>query len=251
MKLLLCLLFSFLPFMIQSQPMIYYCHKTDDSIIIDGKLSENIWLIAPWTKTFSDITGNIKLEPKYGTRVKMVYNNDYLYIGAELSEPHIRATLTKRDDIIYNDNDFEIFIDPDGDGKLYYEIEINALNTIMDLLMTKPYFQGGKYLLSMNISGLKSKVYIDGTLNDPRDIDNKWVVEMAIPLKELSETLYKRRKPKSGDIWRINFSRVHWDTIIKNGKYYKLNKPEYNWVWSPTGVVDIHRPDKWGYLFFK
>jgi hypothetical protein len=26
--------------------------------------------------------------------------------------------------------------------------------------------------------------------------------------------------------------------------------PEDNWVWSPTGVVDMHRPEMWGLLQF-
>jgi len=33
----------------------------------------------------------------------------------------------------------QIFLDPDGDNHLYYEIEINALGTVWDLLMAKPY----------------------------------------------------------------------------------------------------------------
>ena len=64
-------------------------------------------------------------------------------------------------------------------------------------------------------------------------------------------SLLEHRKPKTRDIWRINFSRVNWDTEIINGEYVKLNKPEYNWVWSPQGIKDMHRPKKWGYLHFK
>ncbi len=56
-----------------------------------------------------------------------------------LGEPAIWGKLTKRDAIIYKDNDFEVFIDPDGDGLNYYELEINALGTIMDLFLKKPY----------------------------------------------------------------------------------------------------------------
>ncbi len=251
MRLLLFLLLIISTFRLYSQPLKYYCHITYDSININGKLTENAWKNTPWSENFVDISGNSNLTPKYNTRMKMMYDNDYLFVGAEISEPHIWATLRSRDDIIYKDNDFEIFIDPDRDGILYYEIEVNALNTIMDLLMTKPYYQGGKYLLSMDISGLKSGIYIEGTLNNPSDLDKKWYVEMAIPFKILCKTLKNRKTPNTGDIWKINFSRVNWDTKIKNNKYYKLNKPEYNWVWSPIGVIDMHRPDKWGYLIFK
>lgn len=58
-------------------------------------------------------------------------------------------------------------------------------------------------------------------------------------------------------MWRINFSRVEWDTDIVNGKYVKRTDkatgkplPEHNWVWSPQGIINMHAPEKWGYLFF-
>ena len=33
---------------------------------------------------------------------------------------------------------------------------------------------------------------------------------------------------------------------MKNGKYV----PEFNWVWSPQGVINMHVPERWGYVFF-
>lgn len=62
--------------------------------------------------------------------------------------------------------------------------------------------------------------------------------------------------PKEGEIWRINFSRVEWNTHIVDGKYIKDKdndgkiKPEQNWVWSPQGLIDMHQPQRWGYLQF-
>ena len=57
--------------------------------------------------------------------------------------------------------------------------------------------------------------------------------------------------PKDGNQWRINFSRVEWDTTIEAGKYVKVKgRPEHNWVWSPQGVINMHCPERWGYLQF-
>ena len=39
----------------------------------------------------------------------------------------------------------------------------------------------------MNIKNLKTAVKIHGTLNNSKDIDKFWTVEMAIPLKEITE----------------------------------------------------------------
>ena len=56
----------------------------------------------------------------------MLWDDQFFYVGAELEEPHVWATLTERDSVIFHDNDFEVFIDPDGDTHLYYELEMNA-----------------------------------------------------------------------------------------------------------------------------
>ena len=72
----------------------------------------------------------------------MLWDDTYLYVGALLEEPHVWATLTQHDSVIFHDNDFEVFIDPDGDNHEYCEIEINALNTEWDLFLNKPYRDG-------------------------------------------------------------------------------------------------------------
>ena len=61
----------------------------------------------------------------------MLWDDDYFYIGAELREPHVWGTLTAHDSVIFHDNDFEVFIDPNGDNHEYYEFEINALGTVL------------------------------------------------------------------------------------------------------------------------
>jgi hypothetical protein len=57
--------------------------------------------------------------------------------------------------------------------------------------------------------------------------------------------------PREADVWRINFSRVEWDHEVVGGWYRKIpGRPEHNWVWSPQGVVNMHKPERWGYLQF-
>ena len=73
----------------------------------------------------------------------MLWDDDFFYIAAALEEPHVWATLTEHDSVIFQDPDFEVFLDPDGDNHSYYEIEINALGTVWDLRLVKPYRDGG------------------------------------------------------------------------------------------------------------
>lgn len=222
---------------------------------IDGKLNDEVWKNIAWTEYFKDIEGPRKPSPIWNTRVKMSWDSKGLYIAAELLEPHVWAYLKKYDDIVYYDNDFEVFIDPDNDTHRYYEFEVNALNTMFDLFMPKPYRNGSGAMISYNAPGMKWAVDVQGTLNNPNDIDHGWTVELFIPFWALS-IANKPKIPEDGDFWRINFSRVEWLTDIKDGKYVKRksadgrNLPEHNWVWSPQGLINMHFPERWGYLHF-
>ena len=134
--------------------------------------------------------------PRFQTRARMLWDDTYLYVGALLEEPHVWGTLTQHDSVIFHDNDFEIFIDPDGDNHEYYEIEINALNTEWDLFLKKPYRDGGPAINEWEIPGLKTAVHVSGTLNDPSDSDRSWSVEFAIPWKSLAEHAHRPTRPE-------------------------------------------------------
>lgn len=242
----------------QFNPEKYIAYRSLAFLNVDGKLDEESWQKAAWTSDFVEIEGNYApSRPYQQTRVKMLWDDEYLYIGAELIETDIWATYTERDAVIFHENDFEVFIDPDGDSHNYYELEVNALNTIWDLILIKPYRDGGPALNAWDIGGLKSAVHIDGTLNDPSDEDEKWTVELVFPWKMLKEAARPNLRPKDGEQWRINFSRVHWKIKVENGVYVKgidpktgKTFPEYNWVWSEQGKIDMHQPETWGYVQF-
>ena len=237
-------------------PKTYACHWTTEAVQIDG-VAEESWDAAPWTDAFLDIEGEHMPKPAYETKVKMLWDDDYFYFFATLEEEHLWATLTKRDAIIYYDNDFEIFVDPDGDTHNYYEFEVNALNTVFDLLLVKPYYLGGPNLNAWDFDGLQTAVKLNGTLNDPSDVDESWTVEVAIPWHSFQAQRMKLRKPKAGDQWRLNFSRVHYDLEVVDGAYQKMKdaetgklKPEYNWVWTAQDEINMHKPQKWGVVEF-
>ena len=235
-------------------PLNYTVHYTQTPPIIDGNISDHIWEKAQWTDQFQDIEGDKKPVPKLHTRVKMLWGDSCLYIAAEMQEPNIWAYETKHDAIVYHDNDFEVFINPNNTIHNYYEVEVNAVNTIFDLFLNRPYRDGGPAMINWNAEGLRTAVKVQGTVNDPSDVDKGWTVEMAIPFKSISIG-NNINIPQDGDLWRINFSRVEWDTDVRGGKYVKqtedgITKPEHNWVWSPQGVIDMHFPERWGYLQF-
>jgi hypothetical protein len=238
-------------------PRNYVCYRTDLPLNIDGKMNEAVWEKAAWSEDFVDIEGPLKPKPQYRTRVKMLWDDMYFYFFAELEEPHVWAKLTQRDTVIFYDNDFEVFIDPDGDTHQYYELEINAFNTQWDLFLDKPYRDGARPLFFWDIAGLVSAVDVKGTINDPSDQDVGWTLEIAYPWKVLKECATKEAPPLDADQWRVGFSRVQWRTEIKNNGYRKIINsqtgkpfPEDNWVWSPQGLINMHYPEMWGFVQF-
>jgi len=247
---------SFYELKIPFSPRHYVCYRTPGLVRVDGFLDDREWGKALWTEYFCDIEGSLKPKPPYDTRVKMLWDDDYLYIAAELEEPDLWATLRQRDTIIFYDNDFEVFIDPDGDTHNYYEYEMNAFGTWWDLMLIKPYRDGGPPVNGWDIRGLKTAAKLYGTINRPGDRDDKWTLEIAMPWEILRECAPAQKPPAAGDMWRINFSRVEWDRDVINGRYVvKKNAmgsrlPEHNWVWSPQGVVNMHYPEMWGFVQF-
>ena len=235
-------------------PRHYIVTKSTEPLVIDGKGDDVSWQNAPFTSSFIDIEG--EKTPKFMTKAKMLWNEDYLYVYAYMEEPHIWGDIKSRDAIIYLNNDFEVFIDPSGDGFNYGEIEINALNTVWDLFLDRPYRVGGKANFHWNLDELQSAVFINGSLNDFSDQDSYWSLEIAIPLKPLIELKNRPRTlPKEGEQWRLNFSRVEWEHEILDSTYQRKTvngkiQPEFNWVWSNQQVINMHEPEKWGFIQF-
>ena len=246
----------------------YVCHRVAAPIRFDTDEFDPGWARLPWSELFTDITGRESLEPQYSTRMRMGWDEQFLYVNAELEEPHVWGTITEKNAVMFEDNDFEIFIDPDCDGLNYYEFEINALGTIWELSLPRPYGDGGQPRLGCNIEGLLSRVRVDGSLNDPSVPDRGWMVEVAIPWDGLAEYHEDGHcPPVPGDRWRMNFSRVQWQHEVVDGRYVRIpphgtplaeslnpeeqEHPEDNWVWSPQGDINMHIPERWGEIIFE
>lgn len=235
----------------------YRAIRAPSAPVIDGALGDPAWDGVRWSEEFVDIEGAIRPAPRLGTRFKLAWDDGHLYVAVRLEEHDLWATLTQRDAVIYHDNDIELFVDPDGDGLRYFELEVNALNTPWDLFLERPYRDGGRGDNSWDIAGLRSAVALDGTLNHPGDRDRGWTIELAIPWQAFADSGRTRVPPRAGDRWRINFSRVQWDLDIVDGGYRKrpvnpaVKHPEHNWVWSPQGEINMHAPERWGVVTFQ
>ncbi len=232
-------------------PPTYHCKRATKPFTLDGNMFKEFWMDAPWTSDFIDIQGKDIKTPHFKTQAKMLWDDKNFYFGAVLYGDEIWGSITERDSVIFYDNDFEIFIDPDSDTHGYFEYEMNVLNTVWDLFLTKPYRDtGGRPLNGWDIHGLRSAVHVEGEINNPSGSNKYWSVEVVIPFEALIEMSATKAPPRGGEYYRVNFSRVQWNVDREKNIYVKRQEPEENWVWAPTGVINIHYPELWGFVFF-
>jgi hypothetical protein len=252
----------------------YTAYRTSTPPTVDGRLDEAAWHAAPRSPRFRDlISGGA---PIHSTQVALLWDDRCLYVGYWVEEPFVIATLAERDSLIYNDNDVELFIAGE-DG--YYELEINALGTIYEVffIWQEAYERKGYAALpefvvdapgcrpfpgvgfkdhprgarlgfwGWDFPGLEVAVWVDGTLNDNRDRDRGWTVEIALPwagMAALARGDGRSLPPLPGDTWRMDFSRFN---------QYKEAPPANDsggWAWSPHGVWDSHVPELFPYIHF-
>ena len=244
----------------------YTAFKIDAAIVIDGKLSETVWRTAPRSNNFRDLVSG--RETIHETQAAVLWDDEYLYVAYWIEEPNLQASLTTRDAYIYQDNDVELFI---AGEDAYYEFEINTYGTIYEVLFIweeeynqskfrdNPVFDRSREGVrpfrgvglkdhprglrigywNWDFPGLKSGVFVDGTINDDSDRDRGWTVEMALPWNGMKDFIGEsfNLPPKEGDIWRMDFSRFN---------QYKEAPPAKDhggWAWSPHGVWDSHVPE--------
>lgn len=198
------------------------------------KIEGSIGLAAlPWVTSFADIRGT-----EFGTSTtvsaRLGWSDHALHVQAQIADRHHWANQTVHDSDVFEDNCFELFLDPDCDGHNYLEWEVNSLGTTLDLRMDRPYIFGGTRDDSWEVPGLKLDVQSDG--------HGSWQFTAVFPWADLGV------KPEPGDVWLANLMRVEHPTL-GDGVIDPSGETRY-WVAQPTGVVDIHRPAQWATLHF-
>ncbi len=255
----------------------YTCYRATGPVIINGDLDKPVWRTAPRSRRFVDlVTG----EPGFfDTRMACLWDDEALYVGFWAQEPNVRASLTERDSFIWFDNDIEIFL---GGDDCYYEFELNALNTVYEVFFIYqdalrkgsrfdlPEFdlyerdvdvlcgfqdasRIGKHhrgkrwaFMDWDFPGMRSAVRVDGSINNPEQIDTGWTAEIAFPWRGM-ERLFAGRclPPRDGESMRASFSR--FEALRYHGKTVAESAA---WALNEHGVYDSHIPECFSYLHF-
>ncbi|MCE5250431.1 SUMF1/EgtB/PvdO family nonheme iron enzyme [bacterium] len=233
-------------------PRFYVVYRASGPITIDGVITEKAWQDAKWTEPFEDHQSPYAPEPWKMTRVKILYDEKYLYIAAQLQEENVWGHITKRDSIVYYDNDFEIFLDPTANAVDYFEFELTCLNTMFDMFHENDNNRGALADRKYDSPGTRHAVNVQGTLNYHYDTDDGWTVEIEIPFEDLRSWNPKMTLPvKRGDLWRVNFSRVEYLHIYNQLFPYLLPYSSCeDWVWNTVHAGSLHIPEMWGKVLF-
>ncbi len=224
------------------------CVRTATPPVIDGDPGDSAWRRAVELALIdvADLSG--QRQHSRPTMARMLWDEDHLYFLFTMVDADVWSTFTNRDDQIWQEEVVEIFIDPDGDGLDYAEIEINPLNTIFDLLLSKPWADSGRGFAEWN-PVFSSAVSVQGTVDDAGDTDTAWTVELALPWEALATDIRDVMNemslpPQVGDRWRINLYR--FERIRTDGSITAVEASS----WSPVGEQDFHRPDRFGWMTF-
>jgi len=198
----------------------------------DGRLDETDWKRAARTGPLGRPSGRGK--PKAQTEARLLWDDTHLYVAFECRDEDVWSTLTERDANLWEQEVVEVFLDPDGDGKTYAELQVSPAGVLFDASFERHRSDLAKARLWD--SGAGHGVQVDGTLNAREDRDRAWTAELAIPWAKLPAVPHL--PPRPGDELRANLFRLDRQ---KGGGQDAA-------AWSAPVRSDFHALDRFGRL---
>jgi hypothetical protein len=209
--------------------------RASEKLKLDGKLDEPVWAEARSTSELVNTMNGGAAKP--AVTVKSAWDDQNLYVAFDVADELLKTKFQNNDDHLWEEDCVEIMVDPDGDGKNYFELQVSPANKSFDTRYETRRHPRPFGHMDWN-SGLVSGVSLRGKLNDA-DKDEGYTAEIAIPWTAFAGGEPKHEAPKPGDSWRVNF--------------YVMDKREHEMKavgWSPPRVGDFHVPRKFGKLTF-
>ncbi len=235
-------------------PSNYYCATIQVSPIIDGMDLNKEWESVAWSELFVSCVDAKVPAKKYASSFKMAYCNDSIYFLVKINESHIWAANSICGSPYLNDNFLKVYIDSNNDEFDYLVIKVNAFGRLCAEYCNVANDQPIHRISLIEECGARSKVFVDGTLNNSGDIDKYWQAEFAIPINI-------RIKDKvlltPSSCWKLNVERTQWQTVIVAGIYKKVIDPSNgelfcgeSWDWSNMWGNKINKIELWGDCIF-
>lgn len=217
----------------------YTCFFTPKPLTIDGKLDEPEWQHSD-VITFH-IPGSLK-NPVSITEARILWDDQFLYVGFRAYDKEIRSQLTRRDANTCQEDVLEIFIKPSDKIITYYNFEINALGTVYDAMNFKRNQNEAEHRKASiwNCDGLKIAVFVKGKINNRDGEDEFWQLEVAIPFSKLPSLAGKA--PKIGEQWKFHLARYDHSVYLSKGQELSSS--------ANLSIVSFHYIEEWNTLKF-
>ncbi|MDQ0091505.1 hypothetical protein J2T12_004942 [Paenibacillus anaericanus] len=167
------------------------------------------------------------LPPKESTEVRACWNKDYLYVRFLSKDSNIVSDFTERDDPLYEQDVVEFFIDEEGKGTRYLELEVSPRNVVFDALIENDGLDAVKGLN-------KAWCFQDLLTSVDSNREGYLTTYISIPASNFIHPLHE------GLSWKVNFYRI--DEDLEGTREYQ--------AWSPTGKVNFHVSSRFGTMVF-
>jgi hypothetical protein len=204
---------------------------------MDGRLDEVLWRGARPTAPFVQPHGQV-LSPKWMTQARLLWDDDALYVGISGRDDDVTNTNLTHDSTLWEQDVFEVYLDPGSDGENYVELQVSPAGVTFDAVFAKHRRPKWQEAAKAELAGLEAFAAVEGTVNDSSgEPDSRWSVEVKIPWASLPGM---DGPPTAGDELAANFYRIDGKTDARAG---------FMGAWSPAGG-DFHNTSGFGKLRF-
>ncbi len=185
----------------------FECRWTEERIVIDGKGDEPAWKTAAVIEGFARPWLKDSTQKPAATRVRLLWDREWLYFLAEMEDRDVWADLMEHDADLWTNDDFLLLLKPSPTHAGYYDFQVNAAGAVFDAFLPDAQaFLPGNTARSRkaNAFHLETKVTVEGTLDQRADTDRGWKVEGRLPWTDLLPT---GGRPAPGETWTVNLGR--------------------------------------------
>ena len=192
----------------RAAPAEFECRWATGPITLDGVADEAAWKSAQVIDHFYLPWLGAKARPaRTKTAARLLWDRDHVYFFAEMDDADLYADVTEHDGQTWENDVFELFFKPAADKPGYYEFQVSAAGTVLDMYLPRRGAGGYRRFKKDGDFHVEAKVRLRGTLNRWQDRDTGWSVEGRIPWKDFERT---GGRPDVGVRWTFTLCRYDY-----------------------------------------
>lgn len=214
----------------KTPPTAYECRPAKGEIVIDGVANDVSWSAAQSLDRFHlPWLGEQARDAATKTKARLLWDRDYLYFTADLEDHDLFASVAEQDGVLWDNDVFELFFKPSPQSPAYYEFQVNALGTKLDMFIPERQKDLYEKFKSADQFAWKTAVRRRGTLDKRDDKDLGWTVEGRLPWSDFARA---GGIPKEGDRWKFALCRYDYtggaEPELSTIAPLKNTKPNYH-----------------------